>query len=200
MLKYPGKSVYYTKNFSLVDKDEKTHDNIEDLKKILGVDKVETVIKTKEKIVIALKKAGKINYDISNKYYQAANGFKGEELLEKLHDIVRPSVSAKEYEGLYPTYSNGSFLDYIYENDETVLDIYSENPNGKDPYNFTDQKCGGSGYQKEGDCYNREHLIPQSKFGKKSPMHNDAQFVWPTDGKVNGKRSNYPHDNIENTK
>jgi hypothetical protein len=51
-----------------------------------------------------------------------------------------------------------------YENDNTVLDIYSENPNGTDPYsyNYPSTQCGS--YNGEGDCYNREHIVPQSLF------------------------------------
>lgn len=43
------------------------------------------------------------------------------------------------------------------------------------------------------DCYNREHLIPQSWFDKDYPMRSDAFHVVPTDGKVNGYRGSYPH-------
>jgi hypothetical protein len=51
-------------------------------------------------------------------------------------------------------------VDNFYENDGTVLDMYSEN--GTDPYNYSTgstQRCGN--YSAEGDCYNREHIIPQ---------------------------------------
>lgn len=86
-----------------------------------------------------------------------------------------------------------SDLDYYYENDGTILDIYSENPNGTDPYNYTfgEDECGN--YNSEGDCYNKEHVIPQSAFGDASPMRNDGHQVVPTDGRVNGFRSNYPY-------
>ncbi len=71
--------------------------------------------------------------------------------------------------------------------------MYSENPTGTDSYNFTysTDQCGT--YSGEGDCYNREHIIPQSIFNEGSPMVADAHFILPTDGKVNGMRSNYPH-------
>ncbi len=84
-----------------------------------------------------------------------------------------------------------------YENDNTIVDIYSENPTGVDPYNylFNSSQCGNVG--NEGTCYNREHLIPQSYFGGSNPpapyaiMRNDVQHVYPTDGKVNGQRSDW---------
>jgi len=71
--------------------------------------------------------------------------------------------------------------------------MYSENPSGTDYYTFTysTDQCGT--YSAEGDCYNREHMIPQSIFNEGSPMVADAHFITPTDGKVNGMRSNYPH-------
>ena len=75
--------------------------------------------------------------------------------------------------------------------------MYSEKPSGIDPYNYSSgstQRCGT--YSVEGDCYNREHIIPQSTFNSAAPMVSDAHFITPTDGKVNGQRSNYPHGNV----
>ena len=98
-----------------------------------------------------------------------------------------------DYAGLYVTYQT-SDIDNFFENDGSVLDMYSENPAGTDPYNYSiaaTQRCGN--YTNEGDCYNREHIIPQSVFNELSPMVSDAHFITPTDGKVNGIRSNYPH-------
>jgi endonuclease I len=97
---------------------------------------------------------------------------------------------------LYTTYQT-SDIDNFYENDGTVLDMYSEKPSGTDPYNYSSgstQRCGN--YSAEGDCYNREHIIPQSVFNEASPMVADAHFITPTDGKVNGQRSNYPHGTV----
>jgi endonuclease I len=80
--------------------------------------------------------------------------------------------------------------------DGKVWDIYSDRDGTgmSRPYTYSHVKgdqCGN--YSKEGDCYNREHMIPQSKFGEASPMVCDAHHVLPTDGKVNGMRSSYPH-------
>ncbi|MDO9155090.1 MAG: endonuclease, partial [Paludibacter sp.] len=57
-------------------------------------------------------------------------------------------------------------------------------------------KCGN--YSTVCDCYNREHTIPQSWFNSSSPMVSDAFHVFPTDGKVNGQRSNYPFGECAN--
>ena len=44
--------------------------------------------------------------------------------------------------------------------------------------------------------YNREHTIPQSIFSKANPMVCDLFHVYPTDGYVNNKRSNFPHAEV----
>ena len=91
-------------------------------------------------------------------------------------------------------------LDNYYENNTTILDIYSENPTGSDPYNFTPNSdaCGAPGYNGEGDCYNKEHIIPQSVFNSNNPMRGDAHQLFPTDGRVNGFRGSYPMGRVNN--
>nr|WP_315032927.1 endonuclease [uncultured Chryseobacterium sp.] len=128
-------------------------------------------------------------------YYDAANGLTGAPLKTALKNIIENGHIDHGYDGLWNGY-NTTDRDYFYENDGTVLDIYSENPTGPDPYNFTPgvKKCGN--YSNEGDCYNREHVIPQSLFSSASPMVADIHFIRPTDGKVNGKRSNYPYGKV----
>jgi endonuclease I/chitodextrinase len=125
-------------------------------------------------------------------YYSTATGT-GYTLKTNLYNIIKGHTD-RGYDGLYTTYQN-SDRDYYYENDGTVLDMYSENPSGIDPYTYstssTTDKCGN--YSVEGDCYNREHIIPQSVFNKNAPMVSDAHSITPTDGKVNGLRSAFPH-------
>ncbi|MBF4493291.1 endonuclease [Flavobacterium sp. MR2016-29] len=131
---------------------------------------------------------------IPSGYYTTATGT-GYTLKTQLYNIIKGHTD-NGYAGLYTTYQT-SDVDNFYENDGTVLDIYSENPSGTDPYNYstgTTQRCGN--YSVEGDCYNREHIIPQSVFNEQSPMVADAHFITPTDGKVNGMRSNYPHGTV----
>lgn len=78
-----------------------------------------------------------------------------------------------------------------YENDNTIVDVYTEKPAGPDTFNFNFNTASGSNkgqcgsYAVEGDCYNREHMIPQSYFGSAGIARNDIQHVYPTDGKVN---------------
>ena len=129
-------------------------------------------------------------------YYDTATGT-GYDLKTQLYNIIKDH-DYQTYNALrdilYKSDSpiNG-FRDKYYEQDDTILDIYSENPEGTDPYNYDkDDNCGN--YSSEGDCYNREHLIPQSYFGGSNsyPMYSDAFHVWPTDGKVNAWRDNFP--------
>ena len=128
---------------------------------------------------------------IPSGYYTTATGT-SYILKTQLYNIIKGHTD-NGYAGLYTIYQT-SDRDYYYENDATILDMYSENPSGTDPYTYsagTTQRCGT--YSVEGDCYNREHIIPQSIFGSAAPMVSDAHFITPTDGKVNGQRSNYPH-------
>ena len=129
-------------------------------------------------------------------YYNNATG-SGYTLKTQLYNIIKDHT-VQDYAGLYVTYET-SDIDKFYENDGSVLDMYSENPAGVDPYNYSitaTQRCGN--YAIEGDCYNREHIIPQSVFSSAAPMVSDAHFITPTDGKVNGIRSNYPHSVVAN--
>lgn len=131
-------------------------------------------------------------------YYSTATGT-GATLKSQLNAIITAGHQDNGYGGLWTAYQTTD-RDYFYENDGTILDIYSERPTAADPYNFTitTNQCGGSGYTNEGDCYNREHIVPQSLFNEASPMKNDVHFIRATDGKVNGMRSNYPFGVVGN--
>lgn len=132
-------------------------------------------------------------------YYNTATS-SGYGLKTELYNIIK-GHNTKSYDALKSLYrqsdADNGFQDKYYEKDNTILDIYSEIAATKDPYNFTpgQKECGN--YKNEGDCYNREHLVPQSVFNKNSPMVSDPFHIWPTDGKVNGMRSNYPHGVVE---
>ncbi|MCJ1805512.1 endonuclease [Flavobacterium covae] len=123
-------------------------------------------------------------------YYSSATG-SGYTLKTQLYNIIKDHTD-KGYAGLWTTYQT-SDRDKEYENDNSIIDVYSENPTGVDPYvyQYGTNQCGT--YSGEGGCYNREHMIPQSVFNNAAPMVSDAHFIPPTDGKVNGMRSNYPH-------
>ncbi|WP_312076587.1 endonuclease [Chryseobacterium sp.] len=130
-------------------------------------------------------------------YYTAANGLTGAQLKTALKNIITNGhASGISYSDLWTAYQTTD-IDQHYENDGTIMDIYSENPAGTDPYNYTygSSQCGGTNGP-EGYCYNREHIVPQSLFNDALPMRSDAHFVRATDQKVNSERGNLPFGNV----
>ena len=130
-------------------------------------------------------------------YYNSATGT-GYALKTQLFNIIK-NHNDRGYSGLWTTYGT-SDRDHQYENDDTVIDLYSENPTGTDPYTYiySTNQCGT--YNAEGGCYNREHTVPQSYFGSQvQPMYSDAHFVLPVDGKVNGWRDDHPYGVVTGT-
>lgn len=123
-------------------------------------------------------------------YYQNAENKTGFELKTALYHIIK-NHSSKSYDYLYTIYRTSDT-----KANNQVWDMYSDVPNGNPPYVYYhgQKRCGN--YKDEGDCYNREHLFPQSWFSKASPMKSDAHHVIPTDGKVNGLRSSYPFGEV----
>ncbi len=134
---------------------------------------------------------GFISAQIPAGYYNSATGT-GYTLKTQLHNIIK-NYDPQSYSGI-DDFFPGADRDQYYENDNTILDPYSERPTQADPYNYSSigdgDQCGN--YDSEGDCYNAEHVIPQSVFGQAEPMRGDAHHLLPTDGRVNGFRSNYP--------
>ncbi|MFN3271582.1 MAG: endonuclease [Cloacibacterium caeni] len=125
-------------------------------------------------------------------YYDGTAGLSGAALKTKLWEIIKNSHQDKGYDGLWTAYYTTD-RDKYYEKDNSLLDMYSEKPTSTDSYNFTlgSNQCGN--YNSEGDCYNREHTIPQSSFKDGYPMRSDVHHVLPTDGYVNNKRGTYPY-------
>ena len=133
---------------------------------------------------------------IPSGYYSSATST-GFTLKTQLKNIISNGHIDQGYGALYDAYVT-SDTDSFYENDNTVLDIYSENPNGSDPYNYQHNTRNCGNYNSENDCYNREHIFPQGFFNSQTPMRTDIHHVVPTDGYVNGRRSNYPFGEVSN--
>lgn len=139
-------------------------------------------------------------------YYDTAEGLVGYELKTALNQIIDdiddgngfPFHQDQGYDALYDAYANTNSgdTDNYYENDGTVLDMYSEKPNNTDAYNYThfQNQCGN--YNAEAICYNREHLVPQSTFNSALPMRTDYFHVVPSDGFVNGARGSFPFGEV----
>ncbi|OWK74160.1 endonuclease I [Flavobacteriaceae bacterium JJC] len=138
-------------------------------------------------------------------YYDGTSGLTGYSLKTKLNQIISNGALDLGYGsgtgGLWLTYFT-SDRDYYYENNGTLLDMYSEKPGGPDAYEYNlgqstagGNQCGSTNQNNEGFCYNREHSFPKVNFGGQSavPMANDAHFVIPSDYYVNSRRSNYPY-------
>ena len=125
-------------------------------------------------------------------YYSTATG-SGYTLKTQLYNKIKVQT-VLSYDALWTTYAT-SDRDNQYENDNTILDIYSENPTGVDPviFIYITNQCGSAS---QSNCYNREHIVPQSVFNSASPMVSDAHFIPPVDGSVNTLRSNNPHGNV----
>lgn len=125
-------------------------------------------------------------------YYDDAQGLSGAPLKTALYQIIKDH-NVQSYGSLWIHFettdpkSNGK-----------VWDMYSDIPGDTPPYeyNFGDDQCGN--YGGEGDCYNREHSFPKSWFDDASPMYTDLFQIVPTDGYVNGQRSNWPYGETNN--
>ena len=118
-------------------------------------------------------------------YYDSAKGKNKKALLTALHNIISDHKNVG-YDGLWSVYEKSDVRE-----DGTVWDMYSTAT-----YYPGKKQCGN--YKNVGDCYNREHSFPKSWFSGKSPMVSDAFHIYPTDGKVNGQRSNYPYGETAN--
>lgn len=124
-------------------------------------------------------------------YYNIADGKSGNQLRTALFNIIK-NHNQQSYSSLWE-----HFRQTDAKANGTVWDMYSDNPNGNTAYTYTfANKCGN--YNSEGDCYNREHSVPKSWFGDQYPMYTDLFHLYPTDGYVNSKRSNFPFGEVGN--
>ena len=117
----------------------------------------------------------------SNTYYQAANGKKGEALKTAMFNIIKISSAGWSYDGLKEAYKTTDK-----RSDGYLRDWYSN------ATSYTPGSAFSGGTSAEGLGYNREHLVPQSWFDKKSPMVSDIFHVVPTDAKINNERGSDP--------
>lgn len=105
-----------------------------------------------------------------------------QQLFSRLQAKVWDGWKRQGYESLNSTFLDTDFVDGY------LVDMYS---------NISKLRPGDTGnYSKEGDAWNKEHLIPKSWWGGAKGGPNgeggDMFNMYPTDGKINGMRSNYP--------
>ncbi len=125
---------------------------------------------------------------ITSSYYSSINGKKETALRDALYTITKAGPSGMSYDGLWTAYQTTD----VYPSDSTgkagkIWDMYSDclfTPTGKGD----GKQCGT--YSGVCDCFNREHSLPKSWFNEKTPAYYDLGHIVPTDGKVNGMRSN----------
>lgn len=120
-------------------------------------------------------------------YYSSCEGKTGKALLQQLQTVI-DDHTVVSYKNLYDVYDDSDR-----HPDGTIWDMYSTKNWGK---SFGAVKCGN--YSVIGDCINKEHSFPKSWFDDRSPMMSDAFHIYPTDGKVNGQRSNFPYGECAN--
>lgn len=122
-----------------------------------------------------------VQAQIPTDYYINAKGESGAALKTALYRIVS-SHTARSYSQLWEDFKSTDVRE-----DGKIWDMYS---------NCTNYEPGGSAqghnYSGEGDSYNREHSFPKSWFNDATPMYTDLFHLYPTDGYVNNRRSNYP--------
>ena len=114
-------------------------------------------------------------------YYVKIDGKSGKSLFDAVQTVTKTGYSSLGYDGLWGAYP---YTD-VHENGY-VWDMYSDCT----WKSINSNHCGE--YKNECDCYNREHSIPKSWYGgTTSGPGCDIFHLVPTDGKVNGIRSNY---------
>lgn len=141
-------------------------------------------ISTTVSIIVSLITGLVVQAEAPRDYYKSCEGKSGRALLTALCDVISDHDNVG-YDGLWSVYGKSDL-----RSDGKIWDMYSTVE-----FTYGKQQCGN--YKEVGDCYNREHSFPKSWFKEASPMKSDAFHVYPTDGKVNGQRGNYPYGECE---
>jgi endonuclease I len=151
-------------------------------------------MKTKFYLIVTLLFVSFSFGQIPSGYYNTATGT-GYTLKTQLYNIIKDH-NDRTYAGLYTTYLT-SDKDFFYENNGTLLDMYTENPTGPEcEFTYGVNQDDGTLGTSECQRYNREHLIPQAVFSSATPMYSDAHFVVPSDKYVNGQRGDLPFGKV----
>ena len=128
---------------------------------------------------------------IPNNYYNTALGKSDQELMTALHQKIK---------GHYRIYYNKLWTRFQTTDcsNNIIVDRYSTTQ-----YTYQTGQCGN--YSGVGDCYNREHSVPQSWWGGTTQsteaadtMYSDLYHIYPVDGWVNAERGNYPFGDCAN--
>mgnify|MGYP001764926136 CR=1 FL=1 len=143
-------------------------------------------------------------------YYDGAIGLSCAPLKTALKTAITTGNTPKTYGDLWTQYliSDIKPREVGTGSANVIWDIYSDNPTGTDPYNFTPgtvasggQQDDGSGGASEGDRYNREHTVPLSWFDgntNTAGAATDYLHIMPTDKFVNNQRGSYIYGEVSN--
>ena len=113
-------------------------------------------------------------------YWASADNKSGAALWSAISAQTNVGYSSLGYNGLWTAYQKTD----VYPGTNKIWDMY-----GECDFTYSTDKCGT--YGGVCDCYNREHSIPQSWWGGgTSGIGCDIFHLVPTDGKINGVRSN----------
>ena len=125
---------------------------------------------------------------IPSGYYNTALGKSDQQLMLSLHQKIRNHYEVY-YRNLWPKFETTDCSNGI------IIDRYSDVQ-----YTYQTGQCGT--YNSIGDCYNREHSVPNSWWGggkeDADTMYSDLFHIYPVDGWVNAERGNYPFGDCAN--
>lgn len=124
-------------------------------------------------------------------YYSSVDGKSGSNLWSAISSTANRGFSSLSYNGLWTAYkttdtypTDPNHPDYVASKAGKIWDMY-----GDCNFTYGSDQCGS--YNGVCDCYNREHSIPKSWFGgSTSGIGCDIFHLVPTDGKINGVRTN----------
>ena len=113
-------------------------------------------------------------------YYNNAKNKSDQALMTALHTIIRGHTK-RTYDNLWTDFRKTDC------NGTIIIDRYSDSQ-----FTYNTDKCGS--YSGVGDCYNREHSVPNSWWGgdDTDTAYTDLHHMFPVDGWVNSKRGNNP--------
>ena len=125
---------------------------------------------------------------IPNGYYNTALGKSDQQLMQSLHLKIH-GHNETYYNKLWPKFEITDCVNGI------IIDRYSDTQ-----FTYQTDQCGT--YNGIGQCYNREHSVPNSWWGGGSEntdtMYSDLFHIYPVDGWVNAERGNYPFGDCAN--
>ena len=123
---------------------------------------------------------------IPSGYYTSAQGKSDQALKTALHTIIKGHTK-RSYQNLWTDFKTTDC------NGNIIIDRYSTTQ-----YTYNTDRCGT--YSGVGDCYNREHSIPNSWWGGLSSdtAYTDLHHMFPVDGWVNSERGNHPFGDCAN--